>query len=248
MRFAPPPPHRAASAVRATLLAQVSALTALVVFEAVRGRDLAREIAALPGDPASPQAQAVAGAVTVFAVLVLLTVAATAAAAAAYAVWLTRAARANAPAARMAGAVAATWLLPPVNLVAPPLLLDRIWRGANPEGHGRRRWLALLTAWWLTSLIALALVVLRLPPLGVPGLSGQGITGLGPAALVAVVIAARLCAATVQEITRLQSRPRARGRTRPWSRLLHRHATRPAPAGGAAPERSSLRPTGVGGE
>ncbi|GLW10784.1 hypothetical protein Misp01_59120 [Microtetraspora sp. NBRC 13810] len=206
MRFVPPPPRRSAAAVYATLSAQFAAMAALVTFEAVRGRRLAEEIATLDGDPHSPGAQAVAGAATVFAVLLLLAAAATFAVALAYAVWLVRAAQANDPKTRVAGRVIAGWLIPGVNLVAPPLIVDHLWRGADPPPGRRARWLTLLTAWWLCSAAAFTLVVLRLPLTGpvTRGPSPQ-LTGFGPAELTAVALAALLCAATVREITRHQT-------------------------------------------
>ncbi|MCG5216334.1 DUF4328 domain-containing protein [Streptosporangium soli] len=199
MRLAPPPPRRSASAVYATLLAQLTAMTALVIFEAVRGSRLAVEITALGGDPDSPRAQAVVGAVTVFAILVLLTITTTCAAAATYLTWLVRAIQANDPFARPAGGVVAGWFVPVVNLVAPPLLVDRAWRDADPPADQRRRWLALLSAWWLCTLAAPVLIALR-----VPASAESALTGLGPADLSIVALAALLCAATVREVTRIQ--------------------------------------------
>jgi hypothetical protein len=191
------------------LTVQLLAVGALVIFEAIRGRQLAREISVLGGDPDSPSAQAVVGAVTVFAVLVLLAVAVTFATAATYLTWLVRAMQANDPAARPASGVVAGWFVPVLNLVAPPMLVDRAWRGADPPADQRRRWLLLLAAWWASSLTAAALVVLR-PPSG----TEPELTGFGLAELSAFGLAALFCAATVREITRIQlvsTRPRRAG-------------------------------------
>ncbi len=118
VRFAQAPPIKAASAVYVTLAAQVVSLGALVLFERVRGRELATQLAAFGGRPQGADAEALVGAVTVFAVLMMLTTAATVAAAAAYVTWLVRARQANDPSAPSA-AVAGAWLIPGVNLVGP---------------------------------------------------------------------------------------------------------------------------------
>ncbi|MEV0200026.1 DUF4328 domain-containing protein, partial [Nonomuraea sp. NPDC050691] len=199
MRYAQAPPTRAASAVYVTLAAQVLCLGALVIFELVRGRSLAAQLAAIGGRPRGAEAEAVVGAVTVFAVLILLLGVATIACAAAYTTWLVRARQVGlryAP----SGPVAAAWLIPGVNLVAPVLLVDTLWRGSLPPDGRRRRWLVLLAAWWASWLTALALVTVRLPL----GTSADGLTGVGVPELAALSVAALLCAATVREITAVQ--------------------------------------------
>ncbi|MEU4229027.1 DUF4328 domain-containing protein [Nonomuraea sp. NPDC026600] len=193
-----------------TLAAQVLSLGALVIFEHSRGRRLATQLAAFGGRPHGADADAVVGAVTVFAVLMMLVAGTTMAAAAAYVSWLVRARQVNDRSAP-AGPVAAAWLIPGVNLIAPLLLVDEVWRGTAPP-HDRRRWLTLLTAWWLTWLATLALVTTRLP-LG----SSDGLTGIGLPELACATVSALLCAATVRDITRIQcstSRARLRGRAR----------------------------------
>ncbi|GAA3118451.1 hypothetical protein GCM10010466_06730 [Planomonospora alba] len=220
MRPAPPPSTRPAALVYAALALQVTAVTALAVFEWVRGGRLAREIAALGGDPRAPGAQALVGAVTTFAVLVILVAAATAAAAAAYLFWLVRARRwAGAPSgpaapagsrAPSAAPVLAGWLVPGLNLVAPPVLVDRLWRDSRPQVEHRGRWLALLTAWWLSCLATLALL-LRLPL--APAHGTADLTGIGLPELAAVVVSALLCGLTVQRITRIQTESALRFRT-----------------------------------
>ncbi|GAA3441293.1 DUF4328 domain-containing protein [Planomonospora venezuelensis] len=206
------PRGRSASAVYAALAAQVAATTALVVFEAVRGERLAREIAALGGDTEAPGAQVLAGAATVFALLVLLAAATTAASAAAYLVWLAGAER---HAGLRASRALAGWFVPVLNLVAPPVLLDRLWRASGPPAGQRGPWTALLAAWWLSWLGLLAGVVVR-PALGSPG--EASLTGLGPAELAAVVLSALLCAATVRQITALQTAGARRRRRAPAPR------------------------------
>ncbi|MFC4062501.1 DUF4328 domain-containing protein [Planomonospora corallina] len=222
MRPVPPPSTRFASLVHAALALQVTAVAALTVFEQVRGRRLAREIMALGGDPRAPGAQALGGAVTTFAVLVLAVAVTTAVAAVAYLAWLVRATRnagaaSGAPAASRTPAgsrapsvapVVAGWLVPGLNLVAPPVLLDRVWRDSRPQADHRGRWLALLAAWWLSCLAALVLL-LRLP--FVPG--GPDLTGIGPAELAAVAAAALLCGLTVRRVTRIQTESALRFRT-----------------------------------
>ncbi|WP_433242480.1 DUF4328 domain-containing protein [Streptosporangium sp. CA-135522] len=189
-------------AVYVSLSAQVTAVAALVVFEQVRGRRLAGEISALGGDPHASGAQALVGAVTVFAVLMLLVVATTITAAATYLTWLVQARRSAAPGAGAAPALAG-WFLPAVNLVAPPMLVHRLWRACRPPANRRARWVALLTAWWLSWLATLALILVRLPLDTAPG--DTDLTGLGPTELAAVATSALLCAATVRWITRIQT-------------------------------------------
>ncbi|MET7465844.1 DUF4328 domain-containing protein [Nonomuraea sp. NPDC005501] len=199
MRYAQAPPTRAASAVYVTLAAQVLCLGALVTFELVRGRSLAAQLAAFEGRPRGADAEAVVGPVTLFAVLILLLGVATIASAAAYTTWLVHARQADHRSAT-AGPVAAAWLIPGVNLVAPVLLVDELWRGALPPAGRRRRWLVLLAAWWTSWLTALALVLVRLPR----ETSADGLTGVGVPELVALAAAALLCAATVRQITAVQ--------------------------------------------
>ncbi|MFF5210639.1 DUF4328 domain-containing protein [Streptosporangium sp. NPDC000396] len=179
------------------------ATTALVIFEQVRGRRLAREISALGGDPHSPGAQAVVGAVTVFAVLIMFVAAATIAAAAAYLTWLIRAWRNVSPFASPTSAVLAGWFVPVVNLVVPPVLTHRLWQASHPPADRHGRWPALLGAWWLSWLAVLALIPVRLPLDTAPG--NADLTGLGPVELAAIAISALLCAATVREITEIQA-------------------------------------------
>lgn len=218
MRSVPSLPKKSASAVYVTLTAQVAATAALVVFEQARGRRLAREISALGGDPHAPGAQALAGAVSVFAVLVMLAAATTVAAVAAYLTWLVQARQSAVPGAP-AGRVLAAWAVPAVNLIAPPALVHRLWRDSRPPVGHHGRWAALLAAWWLSWLTLLALVLTR-PPLGTPG--DSELTGLGPAELATVTVSALLCAATVRQITRIQTMGAGRARR--------------APAGPAAPQ------------
>jgi len=197
VRFAQAPPIKAASAVYVTLTAQVLSLGALVLFEQVRGRHLAVQLAAFGGRPQGADAEAVVGAVTVFAVLMMLVTGTTVAAAAAYATWLVRARQAN-DADAPSAPVSAAWLIPGVNLVAPVLLVDEVWRGTRPPAGRRERWLALMGAWWLSWLVVLVLVLVVLPR------DSGGLTGAGFAELACLAVAALLCAATVREITHLQ--------------------------------------------
>ncbi|WP_433223827.1 hypothetical protein [Microtetraspora malaysiensis] len=135
MRSASSEVSRSAAAVYASLGAQVAATAAMVLFEHVRGRRLSREIAAFGGDPHNPAAREVVGAVTVFAILILLLAGATVAAAVAYLGWL----RKVRPASSGLYTLGA-WLVPGVNLVAPPIVADQAWReaargrGAAPAG------------------------------------------------------------------------------------------------------------------
>jgi hypothetical protein len=211
VRYVQAPPARAVSAVYVTLAAQVLSLGALVLFEQGRGRRLAAQLAAFGGRPHGAEADAVVGAVTVFAVLMMLVVGTTIAAAAAYVTWLVRARQANDRSAPTAP-VAWAWLLPGVNLVAPVLLVDEVWRGADPPLDRRPRWLSLLCAWWLTWLATLALVTIRLPL----DSSAGDLTGIGLPELVCAAASALLCATTVRDLTRLQ---RAAYGARPRSRL-----------------------------
>ncbi|MBG0815726.1 DUF4328 domain-containing protein [Planomonospora sp. ID82291] len=228
MRAVPPPRTWPASAVQAALVLQVCALTALTVFEQVRGERLAREIAMLGGDPHAPGAQALVGPVTAFAVLVILVAATTVAAGAAHLVWLVRAGRYAAQATGASGprpssgvpggplpdasprplpgasaaAVLAGWFTPGLNLIAPPVLVDRLWRSSRTPADHRASWLALLAAWWLSWLAALALL-LRLFVSPAPGVAD--LTGIGPVELAAVTVSALLCGAVVRRITRIQT-------------------------------------------
>ncbi|MEU6714224.1 DUF4328 domain-containing protein [Nonomuraea sp. NPDC046802] len=203
VRYAQSPPTRAAIAVYVTLAAQVFSLGALVIFEHFRGRELAAQIAAFGGRPEGADAEAVVGAVTVFAVLMMLVAGTTIAAAAAYVTWLVRARQANDRSAQT-GPVAAAWLLPGINLVAPAVLVDEIWRAARPPAGQRGRWLALLAGWWLSWLTTLALITIRLPLDATEG----DLTGVGLPEMACAVVAALLCAATVRELTRLQDATR----------------------------------------
>ncbi|MEU7749487.1 DUF4328 domain-containing protein [Nonomuraea sp. NPDC049158] len=225
VRYAQAPPTRAASVVYVTLAAQVLSLGALVIFEQSRGHRLATQLAAFGGRPHGADAQAVVGAVTVFAVLMMLVAGTAIAAAAAYVTWLVRARQANDRSAPT-GPVAAAWLIPGVNLIAPPLLLDQVWRGTGPPGDRRPRWLALLAAWWLTWLAMLALVTIRLPL----GSSSGDLTGIGLPELACATVSALLCAATVRDITRIQcSTSSARGRGRLRNAGTVTRLTPPAP-------------------
>ncbi|MEV4187213.1 DUF4328 domain-containing protein [Streptosporangium canum] len=213
-----------------TLTAQVAATAALVVFEQARGRRLVREISALGGDPHAPGAQAVVGAVSVFAILIMLVTATTVAAAAAYLTWLVQARQNASPGARTAPVLAA-WSVPGVNLVAPPVLVYRLWWGSRPPADRHGRWVALLAAWWLSWLAVLALVLARLTAVG-----DTDLTGLGPAELAVVVLCALLCAATVRQITRIQTagaRPRPPART---GRVMARAVPRILTEQGSAPQ------------
>lgn len=199
VRYAQAPPIRAASAVYVTLTAQVLSLGALVVFEQSRGRHLAVQLAAFGGRPQGAQAEAVVGAVTMFAVLMMLVAGTSVAAAAAYVTWLVRARQVK-DRANPTGPVAAAWLIPGVNLVAPALLVHEVWRRADPPSERRGQWLALLTAWWVSWLATLALVTVRLPLES----SSDGLTGVGALELACATVSALLCAATVREVTRVQ--------------------------------------------
>ncbi|MGW0485039.1 MULTISPECIES: DUF4328 domain-containing protein [Nonomuraea] len=199
MRFAQAPPVKAANAVYLTLAAQVVSLSALVVFEQVRGRSLAAQLAAYGGRPQGADAEAVVGAVTAFAVLMMLATGATVAAGAAYVTWLVRARQVNDPAATT-GPVAAAWLIPGVNLLAPAMLVHEVWQGARPPEGERWRWLALVSGWWVSWLTALALITIVLPLDAAEG----DLTGLGVPQLACAALAALLCAATVRRITRVQ--------------------------------------------
>ncbi|MEU4829411.1 DUF4328 domain-containing protein [Streptosporangium sp. NPDC023615] len=201
MRSIPSSQKRATSAVYLALTALVLASAALAVFEQARGRRLVMEISRLGGDPQAPGAEAVFGAVTVFAILIILFAATAIACAAAYLNWLVRARRyADRPA---VVPVVASWFVPVINLFAPALLVDRLWWASRPPPDRRERWVALLTAWWLSWLVALALVLVRLWP----GASrdGASLTGFGMLELVAVAVAALLCGATVRQIGAVQA-------------------------------------------
>src|SRR5690606_37346723 len=103
-------------------------------------------------------------------------VAATSAAASADTTWLLRMRHAcSLPAAR--SAVAAAWLIPGVNLLAPAVLLSETWRLATPQ-ESRRTRLALVTAWWLSWLTTLAVFTLVLPHDASDGLTGLGLLEL----------------------------------------------------------------------
>ncbi|MEV4248709.1 DUF4328 domain-containing protein [Streptosporangium canum] len=209
-----------------TLTTQVAATAALVVFEQARGRRLVREISALGGDPHAPGAQAVVGAVSVFAILIMLVTATTVAAAAAYLTWLVQARQNASPGAQTAPVLAA-WSVPGVNLVAPPVLVYRLWWGSRPPADRHGRWVALLAAWWLSWLAVLA----RLTAVG-----DTDLTGLGPAELTVVALCALLCAATVRQITRIQTagaRPRPPART---GRVMARAVPRILAERGSAPQ------------
>ncbi|MFI7445347.1 DUF4328 domain-containing protein [Nonomuraea indica] len=198
MRYAQPPPTKAATAVYVTLTAQVLSLGALVLFELTRADRLAEQLAAFGGRPSGADAEAVVGAVTLFAVLIMLLAGTTIASAAAYTTWLVRARQANDRTASPRPVVLA-WMVPGVNLLAPALLLDQVWRAARPPLEHRDRWRALLAAWWVSWLVMLALVVVRLPLD-----SSGGLTGAGVPELVAFAVSAVLCAATVRTVTRVQ--------------------------------------------
>ncbi|AQZ69663.1 hypothetical protein BKM31_56670 [[Actinomadura] parvosata subsp. kistnae] len=217
VRYTQASPARAASAVYVTLTAQILSLGALVSFELSRGRRLAAELAAFGGRPQGADAEAVVGAVTLFAVLMMLVAVTTVAAAAAYVTWLVRARQANDRSAATAP-VAAAWLLPGVNLVAPAVLVDEVWRGTRPPAGRRGRWLALLGSWWAAWLGTLALFTIRLPL----DASAGDLTGVGVPELACASVAALLCAGTVRELTRLQRAARSArvvepGTLRPFS-------------------------------
>ncbi|MEU9831007.1 DUF4328 domain-containing protein [Streptosporangium sp. NPDC048047] len=207
MRSVPLAPRRPAMVVYVLLAAQVLAVACLTAFEETRGRWLARRLATLGGDHHAPAAQAVAGAASAFALLLILVVATTVAAAVAYLSWLVRARQSVAPSRSPVAPVLAAWFVPVVNLVAPPLMLHRLWRDSRPAPGGGGHWPVLLTAWWLSWLAVLAVVTVRL----IGGRGDGGLTGLGPAELAAVAACAALCAATVREVTRAQD-PDARRR------------------------------------
>ncbi|MFF3440113.1 DUF4328 domain-containing protein [Streptosporangium sp. NPDC002721] len=201
MRSIPALQKRSASAVYVTLTALVIAIAALVVFEQARGRSLVLEMSKLGGDPHAPGADAVFGAVTVFAILIMFFAGAAVAALAAYLNWLLRARQgADLPA---VAPVLVSWFVPVVNLVAPAVLVDRLWWASRPPLDRRPRWTALLAAWWLSWLVAIALVLARLWP-GAPQ-GGTNLTGLGLTELTAVAVASLLCAATVRQITGIQA-------------------------------------------
>ncbi|TDD23101.1 DUF4328 domain-containing protein [Nonomuraea diastatica] len=221
-------PARAALAVQVTLAAQVLSLGALVVFEQARGRDLAVQLAAFGGRPTGADAEAVVGAVTVFAVLMMLVAGTSIAVAAAYVTWLVRARQANDRSAAT-GPVAAAWLIPGINLIAPAVLVDEAWRGARPPAGRRGRWLALLTGWWLSWLAMLALVTVRLPL----GSSELDLTGVGMLELSCSALAALLCAATVRELTRLQRDSRVPLSAEPGT--VRAFSPQPHPASGSTP-------------
>lgn len=203
VRYTQASPARAATAVYVTLTAQVLSLGALVIFEQSMGRELAARLAAFGGRPVGADAEAVVGAVTTFAVLMMTVAGTSIAAAAAYVTWLVRARQANDRSAAT-GPVAAAWLVPGLNLFAPAVLVDEVWRGTRPPAGRRGRWLALLTGWWLSWLAMLALVTIRLPL----DSSAGGLTGVGAPELVCSLVAALLCAGTVRELTRLQREAR----------------------------------------
>ncbi|TYB57817.1 DUF4328 domain-containing protein [Nonomuraea sp. PA05] len=204
VRYTQASPTRAASAVHLTLTAQILSLGALVSFELSRGRRLAAELAAFGGRPQGADAEAVVGAVTLFAVLMMLVAGTTIAAAAAYVTWLVRARQANDRSAATAP-VAAAWLLPGVNLIAPAVLVDEVWRGTRPPAGRRGRWLALLAGWWAAWLGTIALFTIRLPL----DASAGDLTGVGVPELACASVAALLCGCTVRELTRLQRAARS---------------------------------------
>jgi hypothetical protein len=235
------PQKRSALAVYVTLAAQVLATAALVVFEQARGRRLAREISALGGDPHAPGAQAVVGAVSLFAVLIMLAAVTTIAAVIACLTWLIRARQDAGQARPAAPSVLAGWFVPGVNLIAPPVMMDRLWWASRPPVDRRTRWLALLTAWWLSWLAALTLVLVRL--LSAPSQGGTSLTGLGPVELAAITVAALLCAATVRQIARIQAvsaqhrhrTPESRIVPRPFPLSVSQVTTEPVPRVAAEP-------------
>ncbi|NUT43851.1 MAG: DUF4328 domain-containing protein [Thermoactinospora sp.] len=188
-------------ALYVTLAAQVVALTALVVFEETRGSRLATQIATINGDHSSTAAQAVVGDVTAFAVLIMLLVVTFFGAASAYLTWLVRARQANDRAAA-AAPVLAGWFVPVVNLAAPLVLVDDVWKNSRPPYDRRTRWLVLIAAWWLAFLTAAASIFLRLSD---P--SADTLTGLGIRELALVCVAALLCAMSAREIARIQTSP-----------------------------------------
>jgi len=205
---------RNAIRVHVALAAQVAATAALVVFEELRGDRLAARIAAIGGDPRAPGADEIMGELTVFALLVLAVAAAWIAAAAAYLSWLSG----------MRRTAVRAWLIPGVNLVAPPFALHAVYAAGHPRGRGRP-WRMLLAAWWVSWLATVAVTVLSLL------LRDAGLTGLGPGTAVVTAVAAALCAATVHELTHGTARRRPFG-----ARLFFTSLRRPAaPAVGAPP-------------
>ncbi|WP_188192226.1 DUF4328 domain-containing protein [Nonomuraea sp. SYSU D8015] len=224
VRYTQAPPTRAAFAVYVTLAAQILSLAALVIFEQARGRRLAAQLAEFGGRPHGADAEAVVGAVTVFALLIMVVVGTSIAAGAAYVTWLVRARQAN-DRSVTSGRVAAAWLIPGFNLVAPVVLVDEVWRGARPPGGQRGRWLALLLGWWVSWLATLALVTVWVPL----DSSAGDLTGMGLPELGCAVVAAVLCAATVRELTRLQRMARSPLAT------VRAFSPRPSPAPGSTP-------------
>ncbi|SEG87629.1 protein of unknown function [Nonomuraea solani] len=224
VRYTQASPTRAAFAVQVTLAAQVVSLGSLVIFEQLRGRQLATQLAAFGGRPQGADAEAVVGAVTMFAVLMMLVAGTSVAAAACYVTWLVRARQANDRSAAT-GPVAAAWLIPVVNLVAPAVLVDEVWRGTRPPAGRRGRWLALVTGWWLSWLATLALLTIRLPL----DSSAGDLTGVGMLELTCAAVAALLCAGTVRELTRLQcaARPAAIGTVHSFSHQPPQPTARP---------------------
>lgn len=235
VRYTQASPARAATAVYVTLTAQVLSLGALVIFEQSMGRELAARLAAFGGRPVGADAEAVVGAVTTFAVLMMTVAGTSIAAAAAYVTWLVRARQANDRSAAT-GPVAAAWLVPGVNLFAPAVLVDEVWRGTRPPAGRRGRWLALLTGWWLSWLATLALVTIRLPL----DSSAGGLTGVGAPELVCALVAALLCAGTVRELTRLQHAARD---ARPGAVPAFAAAPAPVSAPISAPISASAAPS-----
>ncbi|MEV0588416.1 DUF4328 domain-containing protein [Nonomuraea sp. NPDC050310] len=185
-------------AVYVALAAHIASLTALVVFEELRGHSLVTQLASID-HPDSTAAQAVVGAVTVFAVLIMLVVGTLAVAAVAYLTWLVRVRQAHDRAASPAP-VLLGWLIPGVALVAPVVLVDDVWKNSRPPFDQRPRWLFLLGAWWLSWLAAVASLIIRLGDDSAGTLTGIGVRELALAAFAAV-----LCAATVREIERIQT-------------------------------------------
>ncbi|MEV0616894.1 DUF4328 domain-containing protein [Nonomuraea sp. NPDC050404] len=226
VRYTQASPTRAASAVYVTLTAQLLSIGALVIFELSRGRQLAAELAAFGGRPVGADAEAVVGAVTTFAVLMMLVAGTTVAAAAAYVTWLVRARQANDRSAATAP-VAAAWLIPGLNLIAPAVLVDEVWRRTRPPAGRRGRWLTLLTGWWLSWLATLALVTIRLP---LDSSSGD-LTGVGVLELACACVAALLCASTVRELTTLQRTGRSTWTLEPAP--VQTFAPQPTPTSGS---------------
>ncbi|GGL06765.1 hypothetical protein Sme01_67120 [Sphaerisporangium melleum] len=200
MRYARSALSRSAAGVYLALAAQIATFACLVVFEEARGKQLARQVARLGGDPDAPGAKAVTGAMSWFAVLVLLVVATTVAAGCSYFAWLRRAGATP----RM---IAIAWFVPVLNLAAPALLLHALRQDAGLREGRRRPWLVLLAVWWACCLAMVFLLIVRPPFAHAP--HGGTLTGLGPAELVVAVVAALLCAATVKEVTqaRVSARP-----------------------------------------